>query len=191
MNSSRNDILLRLYESPKTVFSMAGISLMTDESREGILAKKLNYHVKEGRLLNPRRGFYAKNPYNPEELASMLYTPSYISLEYVLQKAGVVFQYDSCITVVSYLSRSVEVDGIEFCYRRIKGEVLANMSGITCRGNVNIAIPERAFLDVMYLNPEYYFDNLRPLDFKKVSTLLPIYDNKRMGNRIKNLLNKR
>ncbi|MDD3331464.1 MAG: hypothetical protein WCS39_08090 [Bacteroidales bacterium] len=49
-------------------------------------------------MLNPRKGFYAKDNYNPEEIACLLYPPTYISLEYVLQGAGIVFQYDSTIT---------------------------------------------------------------------------------------------
>lgn len=190
MNSSQNSTILQLYESPRTVFSIAGIGLLTGEKREGLISKRLNYYVREGRLLNPRRGIYAKHGYIHEELACLLYTPSYLSLEYVLQKAGVVFQYDSRLTCVSYLSRSIAIDGHEYCYRRIKGEILADTRGITCRNNTNMATPERAFLDVMYLNAEYYFDNLRPLDYKKIMALLPIYGNQRMEKRIKKLFNK-
>ena len=53
-----------------------------------------------------------------------------------------------------------------------------------------MATPERAFLDVMYLNADYYFDNLRALDYKKVKELLPIYNNGRMEMRVKRLFNK-
>lgn len=190
MNSLQNDTLLRVYESPHSVFSMRGIGLMTGEYREGVLAKRLNYYVKAGKLLNPRRGFYAKKGYKPEELACMLYTPSYLSLEYVLQREGVVFQYDSRILSVSYLSRSVEIEGVKLCYRRIKGEILADTKGITSMGHINIATPERAFLDVMYLNSEYYFDNLNPLNYKKIVALLPIYGNKSMEARVKRMFNK-
>lgn len=189
MSSSPNDTLLALYSSPRTVFSMAGISLMTGETREGVLAKRLNYYVREGKLLNPRRGIYAKAGYTPEELACLLYTPAYLSLEYVLQKAGVVFQYDSQITAVSYLSRSVEVDGNILNYRRVKGEILSDTRGILCGGGLNVATPERAFLDTVYLNAEYFFDNLRPLERNKVKELLPIYGSKRMEERVNRLFN--
>lgn len=190
MNSSRKDVLFRIYESPQTVFSIAGITLLLGEEKDGVMAKRLNYYVKEGKLLNLRRGFYAKKNYNPEELACMLFTPSYLSLEYVLQKAGVVFQYDSRFSSVSYLSRNVEIDGNEFRYRKIKGEFLADMRGIHRNGNINTATPERAFLDVMYLNADYYFDNLGALDYKKITELLPIYNSKRMETRVRLLFNK-
>lgn len=190
MNGSQNDTLLSIYSSPRTVFSMASIVLMTGETREGVLSKRLNYYVREGRLLNPRRGFYAKADYNPEELACLIYTPSYLSLEYVLQRAGVVFQYDSRLTAVSYLSRAVDVEGKKLQYRRVKGELLSNTEGIICSGNINIATPERAFLDVLYLNADYYFDNLRPLSYKQINTILPLYSNKRMEKRVRSLFKK-
>jgi hypothetical protein len=42
------------------------------------LNKELNKLVRMGKLLNPRKGIYAKSNFNPEELACILYTPSYI-----------------------------------------------------------------------------------------------------------------
>ncbi|MEG1573442.1 MAG: hypothetical protein RR328_07845, partial [Bacteroidales bacterium] len=136
----------------------------------------------------PRKGIYAKSNYNPEELACSLYTPSYISLEYVLQKAGVVFQYDERITTVSYLSRSIEIEGQTYAYRKIKGEILVITDGIIRNSNINIATPERAFLDLIYLNKEYYFDNLNPLDKELINKLLPIYNSKTLTARVKKLL---
>jgi hypothetical protein len=84
------------------------------------LNKRLNYHVQKGKLLNPRKGIYAKTGYNMLELAVLLYTPSYISLEYVLQRSGITFQFDSQITAVSYQTRTIEVEGVSLSYRKIK-----------------------------------------------------------------------
>lgn len=183
-SSSTNDIIFRLYVDPRTVFRLNDIAMLLGQPDTDLLSQRLNYYVKTGRLLNPRRGFYAKQGYNPEELACLLYTPSYISMEYVLQKAGVVFQYDSRITVVSYLSRELESDGSTFLYRRIKGEILVDTDGLDQRNNITIATPERAFLDVMYLNREYYFDNLNSLDKEKIIKLLPIYRSEQLRNRV-------
>lgn len=190
MNSSQNGTLFTLYASPRTVFSTAGISLLTGEAHGVGLAKKLNYYVREGKLLNPRRGVYAKAGYNPEEMACLLYTPSYLSLEYILGRAGIIFQYDSRLTAVSYLTRNIEVDGREITYRRIKGEILADTRGIESQGNIHRATAERAFLDTLYLNANYYFDNLRPLDRRRVLDLLPIYHNLRMEERVARLFGK-
>jgi hypothetical protein len=105
----------------------------------------------------------------------------------VLQKAGVVFQYDERITAVSYLSRSIDVENQIYSYRKIKGDIIIVTQGIVQRNNVNIATPERAFLDVLYLNTTYNFDNLNPLDKDLVYKLLPIYNSKKMTKRVSKL----
>lgn len=188
MNSSRNnDLILSVFSDTRTVFSLNDVSMLIGESEFKKLNERLNYHVRKGKLLRPRKGIYAKPGYKPEELACTLYTPSYISLEYVLQKAGVVFQYDERITVISYLSRSVDIEGRIYAYRKIKGEILIVTQGIIQTGNVNIAIPERAFLDILYLNKEYYFDNLTPLDKNLITKLLPEYNSKTLTTKVKKL----
>jgi hypothetical protein len=109
-------------------------------------------------------------------------------LEYVLQKAGVIFQFDSRITSVSYLSRSIDVQDKTFIYRKIKGEIIANTKGIVRQiDQVNIASSERAFLDLLYLNKNYYFDNLNPLNKAKIYDLLPIYMSKALTDRVKRI----
>jgi hypothetical protein len=144
--------------------------------------------VRTGKLLNPRKGIYSKPDYNNEELACLLYTPSYISLEYVLQKEGVIFQYDSRITSISYLSRTIEIEDNTFIYRKIKGEIIANSKGVNSIENrLNIATPERAFLDMLYLSKNAYFDNLNALNKEKVYDLLPIYLSKALTDRVNKL----
>lgn len=189
-SSQKTDVLFTIYNNNRTVFTFSNIALLTGESNAAKLSNKLNYYVHSGKLLNPRKGIYAKNNYNPEELACLLYTPSYISLEYVLQKAGVIFQYDEKITAVSYLSRTVEIDKNVYQYRKIKNEILIDMSGIIRSNNLNIATPERAFLDVMYLNASYYFDNINSLNKNVIYELLPVYNSKILTERINNIFKK-
>ena len=189
-SSQKTDVLFTIYNNKRTVYTFSNIALLTGESNAAKLSNKLNYYVHSGKLLNPRKGIYAKNNYNPEELACLLYTPSYISLEYVLQKAGVIFQYDEKITAVSYLSRTVEIDKNVYQYRKIKNEILIDMSGIIRSNNLNIASPERAFLDVMYLNASYYFDNINSLNKNVIYELLPVYNSKILTERINNIFKK-
>jgi hypothetical protein len=186
--NKQNDIVLSIYQDIRTVFRLNDIALLVGETSFQALNQKLNYHVRTGKLMNPRKGIYATPGYNPEELACTIYTPSYISLEYVLQKAGVVFQYDSRISAVGYLSRTIEVDGKTIVYRKVKGEILVNTLGITRHKNqINEAIPERAFLDLLYLNSEHYFDNLHPLNKDVINKLLPVYQSKTLAKKIKKL----
>lgn len=187
MISSRENIMIAISSSPRTAFNTKSIALLLNEKRDLLLTKKLNYYVQKGLLLNPRKGVYTKINPNMEELAGLVFVPSYISLQYVLQKAGVVFQYDSAITSVSYLNREIEMCGQTFRYNQVKKEIAYNLEGIERRDNINIATPERALLDMMYLNSECYFDNIDGINKRKIAQLLSIYQSPRLNERVKEL----
>jgi len=189
VGENSKNIIFELYKSSRTVFRIADIALLMNIEKEESLRKILNYYVQTGKLFNPRRGFYAKESYKPEELACLLYPPTYISLEYVLQRSGVIFQYDSAITNVSYLTREIEIDSQTLRYRQLKGEILVNTAGIILNtNNINIATPERAFLDMLYLNGRYYFDNLHVLNRQKIEELLPVYNSQALTKKVNTLL---
>ncbi len=176
---NKSEIILSIYQDVRTVFKLKDIALLVGEDSFTTLNQKINYYVRTGKLNSPRKGIYTKPNYNKTELACTIYTPSYISLETVLQKAGVIFQYNSEISVVSYLSRNIEVEGQTYRFRKLKNEILINTTGIVRHDNqINIATPERAFLDVLYLNKNFYFDNLNPLNPDLIQKILPLYQSK-------------
>ncbi|MDR3188907.1 MAG: type IV toxin-antitoxin system AbiEi family antitoxin domain-containing protein [Prevotellaceae bacterium] len=183
------DLIYTLYSDARTVFRLKDVAMLTGETSFTSLNQKLNYYVRTGRLANPRKGLYCKPGYNREELACRIFAPAYVSLEYVLQRAGVIFQHDSRLTVVSYLSREVEVDGQTFLFRKIKNELLVSLPGLEQQGNsVTIAAPERAFLDMLYLNGAMYFDNLNPLRRDLIAQILPAYGSQALTKRVKKIL---
>ena len=184
MTGSRENLMLTLSASPRTAFNTKSVALLLNEKRDVSLTKRLNYYVKKGLLLNPRKGIYAKKEPDPEELAGLVFIPSYLSLEYVLQKAGVIFQYDSAITSVSYLCREIEMCGMTFRYSQIKKDILYNLDGIECYDNYSIATPERALLDMMYLHSECYFDNLKAVSKKRIMQILSVYQSARLEERV-------
>jgi hypothetical protein len=186
---AKTDIILVIYKDSRTVFRLNDVAMLAGESNFQSLNKKLNYYVSKGKIRNPRKGLYTKQEYNHEELAGCIFTPTYISLEYVLQKAGIIFQYDKRMTSVSYLSRTITVDEETYSFRKLKGELLVNTAGIIRQNNhINIASAERAFLDTLYLDKEYYFDNLNPLSKELIFGLLPIYQSKSLTQRVTKLL---
>lgn len=187
-SSQKNNMLYEILNDSRTVYTLPDIAMLVEESNFESINDKINYYVKTNRLNRPRKGIYVKSNYNPLELACSLYTPSYISLEYVLQQAGIIFQYDSTITAVSYLSRKLNIDNNEYSYRKIKNEIIVDTTGIEQINNINIATPERAFLDTLYLNSNYYFNNLRLINREFVAKLLPIYRSKALEARVKKQL---
>ncbi len=184
----KNDIL-NILRSKNSVFSFKDVLLASQDKNPALLIRRLNYYIKQGELYSIRRGFYAKDKnYDKFELAAKIYTPSYISFETVLTRAGVVFQYYSQVFVASYLTREIKADSQVYSYKKLKDPVLTNNAGVEYNENYSIATCERAFLDVLYLHKNYHFDNLKPLNMDKVLAILPIYNNKRMEKEVKKLL---
>ena len=183
----KGDYISTILRSKQTVLSAKDIMLLWGEASSDAARVRINYYTKGGDLYRIRRGFYAKNKdYNKFELATKIFTPSYVSFESVLGQAGITFQHYNQIFIASYTKREIVADGQTYSYKRIKDAILTNPAGIENKDNYSIAIPERAFLDVIYLNKDYYFDNLSPLNWDKVFEILPIYGgNKRMGKMVK------
>lgn len=189
-NIKKGDYLDILLKSDKTVFSTKDISLLWNEENTASARNRLNDYVNNNKLIRLRRGLYAKDEnYNRKELATKIFTPSYISFETVLFKAGVIFQVYDRIFVASYLTREIEVNNQVYEYRKLKNRLLTNKKGIKDKNNTHIASPERAFLDVVYSNKGYHFDDLSGLDWNRVFEILPIYENKAMEKRVKDYKN--
>jgi hypothetical protein len=181
------DYILDLMRSKKTVFTFKDLILLWGESDVNFVKKKIHRYVKAGKMNAVRRGIYSKDEnYDKYELATKIYTPSYVSMETTLGAAGITFQLYGQIFVASYTTREIECDGQKYSYKKIKDTILTNQAGIESRENYSIASPERAFLDVVYLNKDYHFDNLSALNWEKVYEILPIYGgNKRMTKMVK------
>ena len=189
MTSSPKNLIVTLYKSKQTVFRLKDIALLLGETDFQSINRRINYAVKKGDLINLRKGIYAKDNFKEEELAGKIYSPSYLSLETVLQKAGIIFQYDSTYTSISYLSRFIEIGELKFKFRKIKNEILVNTSGInSSTNNISIANPERAFLDYIYLNGDIYIDNPAILNKKRIKELLPIYKSATLNLRVKKFI---
>ena len=187
---SQKNVLEVILNSSRSVFNIQSLRMLTECGNSQKLTQSLYYYIKEGKVRNPRRGIYTKSTYDEQEMACSLFRPAYISLEYVLQRAGVVFQYDDAITCVSYLNRTVGIDNKTYQFRIINPELWIGMEGIEQHDNILIATPERAFLDLVYLSTgNCYFDNLHPLNKTKVRQLLPHYRSKVLAERTDKLLN--
>ncbi len=177
------EVLLR---SPKTVFSTKDVALLWSEEKEQKVSGRLYKYAKAGKLLKVHRGMYVKDKnYNRLELATRIYTPSYISFETVLTRAGINFQFYGNIFVASYVTRDIEAGDQKISFIRMKDYVLSNTAGIEHTDDIAIATQERAFLDRIYISKDYHFDNLNALDWNKVFEILPIYHNKRMEKKVK------
>lgn len=182
--SHTTSALAKLYQTPKTILSTKDLALLWQEQDPDHLKAKIAYHVKQGVLLRLTRGVFAKDKdYNPRELATSIYVPSYLSFESVLRDAGIIFQHYDTLFVASPWSHTKQIDKHAITFRKLKDSVLYNPQGVIYKENYCAASPERAFLDTIYLFPNYYFDRLDSLDWEKCSALAKIYRNQQLIKR--------
>ncbi|MFA4831458.1 MAG: hypothetical protein WC862_00610 [Patescibacteria group bacterium] len=182
---TKGEYLEVLLRSPRAVFSTKDVALLWGEEKEQTVASRLIKYVNAGKLIRVRRGIYAKDKnYDRFELVTRIYTPSYISFETVLTRAGINFQYYDSIFVASYVTREIEIPEQKISLIRMKDYVLSNTIGIEHQNGIAVATKERAFLDRIYISKDYHFDNLNGLNWDKVFQILPIYNNKKMEKRV-------
>ena len=180
-----DNLIAKLYQTSKTILTNKDIALIWQENNQNNLKAKISYYVKRGALIRITRGVFAKDKnYNPKELATSIYTPSYISFETVLREAGVIFQHYDTIFVASPWPKTLTIHNTTIAFRKLKDSVLYNSAGIINQNNYSMATPERAFLDTIYLFPKYYFDNLKPINWEKCFELIKIYSNKQLMKRL-------
>ncbi len=180
-----DSLIAKLYQSPKTVLTIKDLALIWQINNKESLYAKTAYYVKKKALIRLSRGIFCKNKdYNPKELAVNIYSPSYISFETVLRESGIIFQQYNTIFVAGPFALTKKIDKFTFTFRKLKNEILYNSGGIINKENYNIASAERAFLDMIYLFPNYYFDNLSSINWKKCENLIGIYNNKEMKKRL-------
>jgi hypothetical protein len=119
MNSSQKEsLILSLYKSSDMVFTLQ-VALLTGETNFKLLNQRLNYHVHTGKLLRPRRGYMPSPVFKSRSCASFIHLLIF-QWNMCFRESRIVFQYDSRISAVSYLSRSIVVDNKTIAYRKIK-----------------------------------------------------------------------
>lgn len=181
--------ITELLKTNRTVFTNEELAYIWDIGNENTLKKTIQYLTKKGKLIRIKRGLYSVDgrPYNVFELANKYKAPSYISFTTVLLKAGVIFQYSDEVYLAAQDSRTFTTGNHTFHYRKIKDEVLFDKTGLINEYNYTIATTERAFLDMLYLDRNFYFDNMRSIDFDKCLEIVEIYNNKSLTAKVKEL----
>lgn len=180
-----DNLIAKIYQSPKTVLTIKDLALIWQENNSNNLKAKASYYVKQGALIRLTRGIFAKDKnFNPKELATSIYTPAYISFETVLREAGVIFQHYETIFIASRWSKQIKCGRYVFVYRKLKNLIIYNPTGIINRNDYAIATKERAFLDLIYLCPNFYFDNLKGINWDECFELVKIYENQQLNKRL-------
>ena len=114
----------------------------------------LEEYTRAGLFLRLKKGLYAlKSDLPPEEeIANLLYRPSYISLEYAMGTYNILMEMTYSITSVSpQPTRTFAVGGQTFSYLTIQKRAFTGYVPVKRRGRtVLMAEPEKALVDYLY-----------------------------------------
>ena len=102
-------------------------------------------------------GIFGKKPL-PEQVANLLYGPSYVSLDYALSRYGLIPERVFSITSVCIGRRKAFDTAVGyFSYLQMKPEYysLAYVRHVTTEGSYLIATPEKALCDRLYYGPAF------------------------------------
>lgn len=187
-----SELQKKISRIPKATFTLADIRKVTDMDDES-LRVSMNRMVKNGTVTRITRGVYAHDlgRVDWEKLAQELYAPSYLSFEYTLGRAGVLCQKSYALTLAtSQRTKTIETTSIAIIYHHIQSRLYW---GYVREGNIFVAEPEKAFLDLAYLSLRGHviFDpdemNLFLLDLAKIEKYLKKFDHDTLNKRIEAL----
>jgi predicted transcriptional regulator of viral defense system len=132
----------------------------------------LAHLVKNREITRLSQGYYTTDPakVDYEQLACEIYAPSYLSLEWVLARAGILSQQPTTITLVTQKrAKKIAVGNTQITYQHIKPEM---WGGYEQTGDTLTATPKKALLDWEYLAKNGYAPR-PPYDEMNLSLLNP------------------
>lgn len=159
----------------EVVFHADDLANLWRIQNKNTLHTTLTRYVQAGLLNRIYRGFYSIIPLdkiNPFLIGvKALHGYAYVTTETILARAGAILQDIGKITLAGGNSRQFSIGEWNFRSRKLKDKFLFNPEGISSEQGILTASPERAAADMLYFNPNFYFDNRKVLDWKKVKEL--------------------
>ncbi|MBU4557434.1 MAG: type IV toxin-antitoxin system AbiEi family antitoxin domain-containing protein [Actinobacteria bacterium] len=142
----------------------SGLLLVGDVDRADV-TRQLSRWVASGKLVQLRRGLYAfagseargRRAPSPYEIANRLVPGSYVSLSSVLARAGLIPEYVPVTTSITTGRPARYVTPLgTFIYRHVKPSMFWGFEtlGLESGGRAFAAVPEKALIDLLYLDHE-------------------------------------
>jgi len=171
------------YRFFERIFKRFGVVSVSQVRATKLVFDKNNFGrwEKQGLLIKLKNGYYAFTDVAYTQgfanyAAGKIYKPSYISLHTALAFHGIIPETANEITSVSSLKTSEFKNSLgTFSYKKIKPSLMFGYNAVEKNGfTFFMASPEKAILDLLYLEPSYNLkkemQNLR-LNWKKLTTL--------------------
>jgi len=177
---SKQNSIEKLVISGKKVFTTEDLAVIWGITQRRQLLERINYYLREKRLLHIYKGVYAYGDFTPLDVAQKLVPLSYLSLYTTSQMHGLTFQYYTSIFCLALRTKTYELNGQKYIYHKLKESVFYNELGLVNRGRYIVADRERTVCDMLYFFPNAAFDNLDGIDCERLIRTADIYGNQRL-----------
>lgn len=175
MTTKTNNKIQALLEDSRDLYHTQDLAVLWGIDNPNTLYTTIKRYSKKGVLNKIYKGFYSTKPIkdiDPVKLGlSALHRFGYLSTESVLVDEGIIFQDIKYITLVSDISKKFSIAGYDFKVRQLKDKFLFNEIGIERKDDKRVSSLERAVADILYFNPDYYFDAESRIDWEKVEKI--------------------
>jgi len=172
INKPKIDKFAEIAKLGEILFHTKDLANLWQIKNENTLYTAIQRYIKKGLLFKIYKGFYSIKPIeqiDPFLLGSKaIHEYCYLSAETVLTQAGIIQQNINQITFISSKRKKLEIGNNDYSVRQLKDEYLYNPAGIIRKGDINIATPNRAIADLLYFNPNAYFDAENLINWKDV-----------------------
>jgi len=174
-DNSANKRFAELAKLGEQVFHASDLANLWNIKNKNTLYMTLSRYHKRGLLNRVYKGLYSLQPINkidPYLLGiKALNRFAYLSCESVLADKGIIFQKANSISLVSSQSRKFSIGSNNYYSRQLKDEYLYNIAGIKLKDGYYQASTERAVADMLYFNPQYYFDAKDLINWQEVKII--------------------
>ena len=169
----------RLARIGEEVFHIRDLANLWEIRDKNNLHTTLKRYAQKGLLFRIYRGFYAIKPLEQIEPwilgIKAVHCFAYIGTETILFRDGIINQKLNFITMLSSKSKNFTLGNNFYSSRQLDDKYLYNPAGIIKENNIQISTAPRAIADLLYFNPQYYFDNNSLINWpevKKIQKLL-------------------
>lgn len=170
-NSSQGRFV-KLAQTGELIFNVDDLARIWLIKNKNNLHTTLKRYNKAGLLKRVFRGVYSLGrvaEIDPMVLGiKIIHDYCYVSGETVLAQSGLIQQKINYISLVGAKSRRFKVGQNNYYCRQLKNIFLFNDAGLENKKGIKVASPARAVADLLYFNPDFYFDNQTAINWAQV-----------------------
>lgn len=171
----QEDRFAKIAKLGEVVFHAKDLANLWQIRNKNTLYTTLKRYSQKGLLFRVYKGLYSVKPINEIDPLVLgfkaLHRFAYLGAETVLSESGIIQQNIGYITLVSSLSKKFSIAGAHYYSRKLENKYLYQTVGIIGKDGVKTATVERAVADLLYFNPQAYFDADKLINWREVEKI--------------------